>query len=226
MGNAAAGQHFTGTGLACRRGERLVFGGLDFALAPGDALVLRGPNGSGKSSLLRVMAGLIRPIAGRLDWGGAAIDDDREAHAAKLHFLGHLDAVKPALTVAENLRFWMDLRGGGAGVAAGNEVRRAALDTLGLGALADAPARYLSAGQRRRLALARLIAAPAPLWLLDEPTNALDDAALAAFEAMLARHRAAGGMVAVATHAAIALPGARELRLDRFAVHPALEEVL
>ena len=220
MGDQAESQGFTGTGLACRRGERMVFGGLDFRLGPSEALVLRGPNGSGKSSLLRVMAGLVRLFAGRLAWDGASVDDDREAHAGRLHFLGHLDGVKAALTVGENLRFWSQLRGASGAAAVGE-----ALDTLGLGPLADAPARYLSAGQRRRLALARLVAAPAALWLLDEPTNGLDDASLAAFEAMLARHRAGGGMVALATHAAIALPGACELRLDQFTHALAMDEV-
>jgi len=221
MGDGSGAQGFVGTGLACRRGERLVFSGLDFRLGPSEALVLRGPNGSGKSSLLRVMAGLIRPTAGQLDWDGEAVADDREAHAGRLHFIGHLDAVKPALTVGENLHFWASLRNTTGDAA----TIGAALGDVGLAALADAPARYLSAGQRRRLALARLTASPASLWLLDEPSVGLDDQSLAAFESMLAGHRASGGMVALATHTAIALPGARELRLDEFTRGLVMDEV-
>ncbi len=207
------GDEFSGTGLACRRGERIVFAGLDFRLAAGEALVLRGPNGSGKSSLLRVMAGLTRPVAGVAAWNGNDIAEDREAHGARLHFVGHLDAIKLALTVAENLRFWQQMRGAD---GAGGTVA-AALDRVGLARLGTAPARYLSAGQRRRLALARLIAVPATLWLLDEPSVGLDGESVAMLEALLARHRAAGGMAVVATHTAIALPDARDLQLDQFA---------
>jgi len=216
---AGFGGRFTGTGLACRRGERLVFAGLEFALGPGEALVLRGPNGSGKSSLLRLMAGLGRPASGALAWDGENVARDREAHAARLHFLGHLDAVKGALTAAENLLSWARLRGthaDRAGIAA-------ALDRLGLARLASAPARFLSAGQRRRLALARLLVSPAALWLLDEPSVGLDENSQAALEAMLARHRAEGGMVALAIHGAIALADAREIRLDAFARGPAMD---
>jgi heme exporter protein A len=213
MGAMADADSFTGTGLACRRGGRLVFAGLDFALGPGQALVLRGPNGSGKSSLLRLMAGLLRPDAGTMAWGGQDALDDREAHAGRLHFVGHADGIKLALTVAENVAFWARLRGNPlrtGGVAA-------ALDRLRLGRLAEAPARFLSAGQRRRLALTRLIAAPAPLWLLDEPSVGLDDESLAALEALLVDHRAQGGRVVVATHIGIALADARDMRLDTFA---------
>lgn len=212
MGEAAVTADFKGIGLACRRGDRLVFVGLDFRLAPGEALVLRGPNGSGKSSLLRLMAGLSRPEAGRLAWAGEAVAADREAHADRLHYVGHLDAIKSALTVFENLAFWARLRHGAVGRG---ELDRA-LGRVKLSRLADAPARFLSAGQRRRLTLARLLAAPAALWLLDEPSVGLDDASLAVLEAMLADHRAGGGMVALATHTAIALPDAGELRLDAF----------
>ena len=221
MGDPPNTEGFEGSGLACQRGERLVFAGLDFRLAPSGALVLRGPNGSGKSSLLRLMAGLIRPAAGRLAWNGVDALDDRESHGGRLHFIGHLDAVKPALTVGENLGFWTRLRG-----AVANAARiEAALARVGLERLADVPARYLSAGQRRRLALSRLIATPAALWLLDEPSTGLDDDSLAALESMLAAHRAAGGMVALATHTAIALPGGQELRLDGFTRGPALDEI-
>ncbi|MGE0747893.1 MAG: heme ABC exporter ATP-binding protein CcmA [Rhodospirillales bacterium] len=205
---------FGGEGLVCERGGRIVFGGLGFAADPGDALVLTGPNGSGKSSLLRLMAGLTPPAAGRILWDGRPIAEAPETHAARLRFLGHLDAVKPALTVAQNLGVWLRLAGVD-GVAAA-----AALDRFGLAALAGTPARFLSAGQRRRLALARIVAVPAPLWLLDEPTVALDTAAVAAVEAAIAAHRRAGGIVAVSTNVALAVPGARGVDVGRHAVAP------
>ncbi len=212
MGELPHASGFVGTGLACRRGGRLVFAGLDFALQGGGALILRGPNGSGKSSLLRLMAGLVRPEAGTLAWNGQDALDDREAHGGRLHFVGHLDGVKLALTVAENVRFWAQLRGltlDGAALAE-------ALDTLTLARLADVPARLLSAGQRRRLALTRLVATRADLWLLDEPTVGLDDVSLTALETMLAAHRAQGGMVVAATHTEIALRDGQILHLGPF----------
>ncbi|MEX2450660.1 MAG: heme ABC exporter ATP-binding protein CcmA [Rhodospirillales bacterium] len=188
--------HFAGTRLFCIRGERAVFSGLDFALEAGQALVLQGPNGSGKSSLLRIMAGLLRPEAGGLTWDGDPVRDDPEAHGARLHYLGHGNALKPALSVAENLRFWAALRGG-----AGVPGVASALERFEIAHLADLPARFLSAGQRRRLALARVLAAPAPLWLLDEPANALDARATAILADVIGAHRAGGGMVVLATHA-------------------------
>lgn len=198
---------FTGHDLACRRGGRVVFEALGFALRPGDALLLVGPNGSGKSSLLRLMAGLLSPFLGELRWHGASIADDAEAHRARLAYLGHQDAVKPALGVAENLRFWIDLAGGDRGALG------AALDRFHLADLAEMPARYLSAGQRRRLALARVAAVPKSLWLLDEPSTGLDARSVAALEAALADHRRAGGIVVASTHVPLALDGAASLDL-------------
>ncbi|CAO3414980.1 heme ABC exporter ATP-binding protein CcmA [Azospirillum doebereinerae] len=203
---------FAGSELTCLRGDRLVFTDLDFSLAPGGALVLLGPNGSGKSSLLRVMAGLLKPMRGRLSWDGASVADEPDAHRAKIQYVGHLDAVKPVLTAAENLAFWAAL--GGAADPAANAAR--ALDRLGVPHIAGVPGRYLSAGQKRRLNLARLLAAPAVLWLLDEPTVALDRAAIALFEGLIAEHRAGGGMVVLSTHTDIATPGGAELHLDEF----------
>ncbi|MFQ5773065.1 MAG: heme ABC exporter ATP-binding protein CcmA [Kiloniellaceae bacterium] len=205
---------FEGRDLLCVRGERRVFAGLDFALPAGGALVLTGPNGSGKSSLLRLMAGLLKPAAGALLWGGEEIAENPDAHRARLHYLGHLDAVKPVLTATENLRFWGAVGGGAAA-----EVGRA-LDGFGLGALAEVPGRMLSAGQKRRLALARLLAAPAELWLLDEPSVGLDRDSLARLGAAIAAHRAGGGRVVAATHAPLDVPGAEVMALDRFAVAP------
>ncbi|MEW5726215.1 MAG: heme ABC exporter ATP-binding protein CcmA [Pseudomonadota bacterium] len=211
---------FSGHGLACVRGGRVVFAGLDFALAEGDALVLLGPNGSGKSSLLRVMAGLLKPAAGRLSWRGQAVAEDVEAHAGRSHYVGHHDAIKPVLTVTENLRFWARVHEPHAATAA--RAVEGALERFGLGHLRDIPGKMLSAGQKRRTNLARLLAAPSPLWLLDEPTTALDRASIKVLEAVFAEHRAKGGMIVLSTHLDVDLPGARELHLDRFA--PAEDE--
>jgi heme exporter protein A len=190
--------------LAVFRGERLVFRDLDFSLVAGQALVLAGPNGSGKSTLLRLLAGLVRPIAGRLLWQGEDALADLAEHAARVAYVGHQDAVKPGLTAAENLRFAARLAGGAVVDA---------LAAVGLGDLADLPARMLSAGQKRRLALARLALTQAPLWLLDEPTLGLDTASIGRFGALLADHRARGGMVVAATHVPLPLDGTTELRL-------------
>ena len=202
---------FTGEKLACVRGERRVFENLSFRARAGEALLLTGPNGSGKSSLLRLMAGLLRPEAGRLAWSGGAVDDDPDAHRARVHYVGHLDAMKPTLTVGENVAFYAALRGRPADAAT---VARA-LEHFDLQPLAATPARFLSQGQRRRAALARLLAVPAPLWLLDEPTLALDDASLARLRAVLAEHLAGGGHLVAATHAPIALEAAQRLELGR-----------
>lgn len=207
---------FAGTELTCLRGDRLVFTGLDFRIEPGEALVLLGPNGSGKSSLLRVMAGLLKPLRGRLSWDGVPVTEDPDGHRSRIHYVGHLDAVKPVLSAVENLAFWATLGGASDPRASA----QAALARLGVPHIANVPGRYLSAGQKRRLNLARVLAAPAALWLLDEPTVALDRAAIALFEEIIAEHRAGGGMVAVSTHVDIAMPGARELHLDDFTPVP------
>ena len=203
-------ERFRGENLTCVRGGRAVFADLSFDVGPGEALLLLGPNGSGKSSLLRVMAGLLRPAAGRLKVDGGDIDDDPEAFRGDLHYVGHLDGVKAALTVGENLSLWAGLRGIGDRTEDG-------LARFGLAALADMPARLLSAGQRRRLALARLIAAPAPLWLLDEPSVALDTASVAVLEAALASHRDGGGLVVVSTNVDLGIADAKTLHLPDFA---------
>jgi heme exporter protein A len=201
-------------GLVCRRGGRLVFAGLDCRLPAGGALVLTGANGSGKSSLLRLLATLLEPAGGGLSWGGAAVGRDATRYRAALHYVGHLDATKPALTAREMLEFWAALRGAAAPAI------EAALAAVGIETSADWPCRWLSAGQRRRLALARLIVAPAPIWLLDEPTAALDADGEARLVAAIAVHRAAGGRVALATHQPVAIPDADQISLDDFAVPP------
>ena len=194
---------FAGHGLACIRGERLVFQNLDFSLAPGHALVLRGPNGAGKTSLLRLMAGLARPAAGEIRWNGRPVPENREEFNSAIHFLGHRDAVKPALTVVENLAFHARLRG-----IARKEKLENALRSMNLATLADLPARFLSAGQTRRLALARAFAADAPLWLLDEPAVSLDSAAVATVAKAIGRHCADGGMAVVSTNVPFDIDGA------------------
>jgi len=204
--------------LACRRGERLIFARLSLTVPPGGAMVLTGANGSGKSSLLRLLATLLTPVTGRLLWDGALVSDDLPAYRARLHYVGHLDAIKPALGVRETLGFWAAMRGGDTAAL------DRALASFGLEAIADWPCRWLSAGQRRRLALARLITAPAPLWLLDEPGAALDADGAACLEAVVAAHRENGGRVVVATHQPIALPEASELRLGDFAAADLLAE--
>jgi heme exporter protein A len=203
---------FTGTDLACLRGSRMVFVGLDFVLQPGGALLLLGPNGSGKSSLLRLMAGLLRPFRGDMTWRGTSLKDEPDALRGHVHYVGHADAVKPVLTAAENLKFWaaMDNRPDPGAAAL------QALTTLGVGHIAETPGRFLSAGQKRRLNLARVLAVPAPLWLLDEPTVALDKAGVKLLEGVIDDHRRRGGMVVLSTHADIALPGATALHLDDF----------
>ena len=204
--------------LACRRGERLVFAGLSFRLPPGGALVLTGKNGSGKTSLLRLLAGLLVPDAGRLTWGAAPITGDLAEHRTRLHYVGHQDGVKPGLTPRETLVFWAALRG--------RELRReastldAALAAFALEPVADWPCRWLSAGQRRRLALARLLLIPALLWLLDEPIAALDHDNQRRLEQAIAQHRAASGRVVLATHITIEMDDAAGLVLDAFAPPP------
>lgn len=196
--------------LDCVRGDRTVFTGISFTLEPGAALVLTGANGTGKSSLLRLLAGLLKPAGGRILWDGADVAEDRAAHAARFRYVGHQNALKPALSVAENLAFWAGLHGAPRTAEA---AVAAALERLGLDHLARVPAQLLSAGQRRRLALARIAVAPAPLWLLDEPTVTLDQESVATVESLMADHCAGGGLIVVATHVGLKVPNATVLTL-------------
>ncbi len=208
---APDGARLVGQDLACVRGDRFVFADVSFSVDAGGALLLLGPNGSGKTTLLRLIAGLIAPTAGAVLWRGQPIGDDAEAYHAALTFAGHLDAIKPTLSVADNLAFWARLRPSATSITARVN---SALAAVGLDSLATFSARLLSAGQRRRLGLARLaLAEQGGLWLLDEPTVALDRDSTGRFEAMVARHRAAGGIVVASSHGGFTLDRARQLEL-------------
>jgi heme exporter protein A len=197
------------TDLACRRSGRPVFDRLSFVVGAGELLALTGRNGSGKTTLLRALALLVPAVSGSILWQGAAVTDDPESWRGRLAWLGHLDGLKGDLTVRENLSMAQRLRGGSP-AEDGLDVALVAFD---LSALAHRPARTLSAGQRRRTALARVTLSAAPLWLLDEPLNALDSAAQQAFRAALLRHLAGGGAAVAATHADLGIPGARTIEL-------------
>ena len=212
--------------LNCVRGGRPVFAGLGVRVAAGEMVVVRGPNGSGKSSLLRLVAGFLQPAGGDVLWDGTPISEDRQAHGARTSYVGHLDAVKPVLTVEENLLFWAGLE---QGPTVNEERIAAALEQLGLAGQADLPAGYLSAGQKRRLNLARLAVCPRALWLLDEPTATLDDRSAKAVAEMIGEHCAGGGMALVATHLDLGLdlekPTASVLDLDQYRARAQLELV-
>jgi heme exporter protein A len=195
------------TGLSCRRGGRPVVRNISFTLAPGELLALTGRNGSGKTTLLRALALLVPADEGVLSWQGTDVRHDRDGWRRRIAWLGHLDGLKGDLTVRENLATACHLRG-----APADRVDDA-LAAFDLAALAHRAVRTLSAGQRRRAALARVLAAGAPLWLLDEPLNALDAPSQAALHRALGRHLAAGGLAIAATHAPLDIANARNLEL-------------
>jgi heme exporter protein A len=193
----------SGRGLRCVRGGREVFSGLDFESVTGEALAVTGPNGSGKTSLLRLVAGLLHPAGGSIELAGG---DSELTLPEQAHYLGHRDALKPALSVMENLSFWRDFFGGATGDAAKSLAR------VGIDHAAHLPAGFLSAGQRRRLSIARLLSVKRPIWLLDEPTTALDVAGQAVFVSLMREHLSSGGMIIAATHAPLGIE-AKELRI-------------
>jgi heme exporter protein A len=193
----------TGHGVTCVRGGRVVFAGLDFEAAAGEVLAVTGANGSGKTSLLRLIAGLLIPAEGAvaLEGGEAELTLPEQAH-----YLGHRDALKPALSVTENLSFWRDFLGGEAHDSGQS------LAAVGLDHAAHLPAAYLSAGQRRRLSLARLLTVRRPVWLLDEPTAALDAAGQELFAGLMRDHLGRGGLIVAATHGPLGIE-TRQLRI-------------
>lgn len=193
----------TAENLSCERGGRTVFSNQNFALGSGEFLQLTGPNGSGKSSLLRLLANLSEPSLGHITLEGGSSDLTLGQQA---HYIAHSDASKSALTVTENLAFWGDFLGGG-------DLQRA-LDSVNLSTLADYPVALLSAGQKRRLALARLALVPRAIWLLDEPSVGLDEASQKLLMALMSGHLKAGGLIVAATHVALGVKAEKNLHLD------------
>lgn len=198
--------------LRAERGDRVLFSGLELALRTGEALHVHGPNGSGKTTLLRSLCGFGRFDDGELHWRGKAIEPGHPDMRRELHFIGHAAAVKLELTPLENLRVCATLQGGPPGLSAVD-----ALERVQLYGFEDVPARILSAGQRRRLALARLLTSHASLWVLDEPFTALDDAGMALVKSLVEEHLAHGGAALVTSHQHVTLDGATLRRLD---LHP------
>lgn len=182
--------------LACVRGERRIFSGITFALPPGAVLVVTGANGSGKTSLLRIVCGLAEAAAGEVRWNGSNARSLGDDYRAELAYVGHQNGLKDDLSAAENIRVWAGI----AGIAVDRDSARDALGRLGLEARAQSPVRWLSQGQKRRVALARLLIAKRALWVLDEPFAGLDRASTATVEALLQEHLAGGGMAMLTTH--------------------------
>jgi heme exporter protein A len=195
--------------LACTRGDRLLFKGMNFSLKTGELLLVQGGNGQGKTSLLRLLTGLARPDAGEVRWCGAAIGKQRETYHAEMVYLGHANGVKDDLNPVENLRFADGLQGRAFNV----ERAIATLEQLGLSRCLDLPCRVLSFGQRRRVALAALLLAGVTLWILDEPLTGLDVHAVALMEGLIRDHLTGGGMVVATTHQALNLEGVTVQRL-------------
>lgn len=194
----------TAKDLAGERGGEEIFADVDFDLASGQALIISGPNGVGKSTLLRVVAGFLPVTFGTLAYEG---DDEFPDLISALHYLGHQNAMKPALTVEENLGFWQDYSG------KPHLDLTEALEMVGLEDVAHLPFGYLSTGQRRRIAIAKLLVSYRPLWLLDEPTAGLDKASEQQFAALMHTHLEVGGMILAATHLPLGLGPTQELKM-------------
>lgn len=202
--------------LTLARGGRALVSDLSFSVEAGQALVVTGPNGAGKSTLLRAIAGLLRPASGSIAVAGPGVEPD-EPVALQAHYVGHADALKGALTARENLAFWGAALSGRSARARPTLSPDMVLERMGLPQVADLPAGWLSAGQKRRVALGRLLMAYRPIWILDEPATALDRAAQQRLAGTMAEHRAQGGLIVAATHAPLGLEDASELRLGDIA---------
>jgi len=198
--------------LDCIRQEKLIFSSLSFQLQAGEVLWVKGRNGAGKSSLLRIVAQFLKPAAGRLFWQGHDIAEDPDSYLKSFEYIGHQDALKSALSPRENLQFWMRYRG--------SDGLNDALAALELDEIADYPVRNLSAGQKKRSNLARLIACPAPLWILDEPISSLDTHHIDLFRNLLKTHIKNGGLALLATHQDLKLGNERVLDLDNIERRP------
>jgi heme exporter protein A len=196
--------------LECVRGDRRLFKDVSFSLRAGELLQIHGPNGSGKTSLLRMLCGLVLPAEGNISWQGLSIRDLREEYAQAVAYIGHLPAVKDELSALENLSIASEL----SGVHLSQDQVFAALRRMGLGGRELLPAKVLSQGQRRRVALARLLVSGATLWILDEPLTALDVAAVKLMQSLIEAHLHNGGMVILTTHQDIEIPGFVTQRVD------------
>ncbi|MEH6403303.1 MAG: heme ABC exporter ATP-binding protein CcmA [Sneathiella sp.] len=196
----------TAVNLRCIRQDRVIFTDLGFSLKAGEILWVQGKNGAGKSSLLRMIAGLLKPASGEIQWQGTSVTEDPDGYQNQFQYIGHQEALKPVLSARENLQFWADY--------SGNRDVSAALTQFELEKIADSPVGIMSAGQKKRTNLARLISSPAPLWILDEPVSSLDTHYINLFKQQLEKHVAVGGMALLATHQDLNLAGSRKLDLD------------
>ena len=201
--------HFSGQNLSINRIERPIFKDLSFSISNGDILVIRGSNGSGKSTLLRIMAGLITPTNGSIHWDGKSIFQQNEEHRERLHYVGHLNPIKPALTIHENIDFWTNLRTHPHKITL-------ALNKFQITHLQHVLGRFLSAGQIRLANLARIISSPAILWLLDEPHTSLDEHATRTLNQIINNHRENGGIIVISTHSNIEFNDKIEVNIDNY----------
>ena len=190
-------------------GEIEILRGINFTVKKGETHAIMGPNGSGKSSLLRILAGYLKPTSGYVQYNKENIFNILDSYRPDIHYVGHLDAIKPSLTVYEHLNFWAALKGS-------KKPKKDILEILDLKTLSEIPGKFLSAGQKRRLSLTRLLTAPAQVWILDEPSVSLDTKSINSLENMLATHRAGGGIVVIATHTQISLPNSQNISMSDF----------
>ena len=200
---------FSGENLICVRGNKCIFSELSFSVSSGEALILKGANGTGKSSLLRLMTGILTPKKGKIKWNNENILESKDEHNARFHFVGHLNPIKPTLTVYENIFFWSHLQPKPKKI-------NYALEIFGISHLRNVSAQFLSAGQIRLTNLAKIVATPADIWLLDEPTSSLDKYALKKLDQILKDHQRDGGIVVASTHTNINIKNVKELELSSF----------